>query len=483
MRTLYVVHVAMYDAWAAYDAKALGVHTGATLRRPEEERTDENKRAAVSYAAYAAAKDQLDDYEFDTGAFARALEYLGYTLDPSNDDPATPAGVGNLAARAVLEFRHGDLSGQEDNYRQVISDKYPSYYEAKNSPDPESGRCPGDENFDPNRWQPLRVPTGDVRDEYGFPTVNQNDEDSYEDQNFVTPHWGAVTPFALASGDQFRPAAPPQFGSDAPYTDGLGRTMTNDEAYREQVAEIVEIAETSPTAKKRFRFTGPTDPTAKRTAVTSSPSRTASPCATATPSTTTSKCFSRCRPRCSIPASRFGTPNAPTTTMRPVSAIRNLYEDETVICWAGPDRNKKEMDGSAWTPYQPLDFVSPAFPGYPSGHSGFGAAWAEIMRRFTGSDRFYDGETYLPGFDLNRDGLDDLIGQHIFGVGDIGFEHYPGYPVELIWETFSDVRRENGMSRRYGGVHFQDADLNGQAVGESVGALVFETAQSYWNGE
>lgn len=48
-----------------------------------------------------------------------------------------------------------------------------------------------------------------------------------------------MTPFALTSGGQFRPSAPPQAGSDVPYTDALGQTMTNDQAYRLQVDEIL----------------------------------------------------------------------------------------------------------------------------------------------------------------------------------------------------------------------------------------------------
>jgi hypothetical protein len=42
-RALFIVHSAAYDAWAAYDAKAVGTRLGRTLRRPSAERTTANR--------------------------------------------------------------------------------------------------------------------------------------------------------------------------------------------------------------------------------------------------------------------------------------------------------------------------------------------------------------------------------------------------------------------------------------------------------
>ena len=55
-RALAVVHTAMYDAWAAYDATAVGTRLGGSPRRPPAERTDAYKSQAVSYAAYRPAQ-------------------------------------------------------------------------------------------------------------------------------------------------------------------------------------------------------------------------------------------------------------------------------------------------------------------------------------------------------------------------------------------------------------------------------------------
>jgi hypothetical protein len=56
-RALAVAHTCMFDAWTAYDAKALATQLGDQLRRPVEERTEQNKKKAVSYAAYRCLSD------------------------------------------------------------------------------------------------------------------------------------------------------------------------------------------------------------------------------------------------------------------------------------------------------------------------------------------------------------------------------------------------------------------------------------------
>ena len=49
----------MYDAWAAYDERAVGTQLAGALRRPASERTIANKEQAISYAAYRALTDVL----------------------------------------------------------------------------------------------------------------------------------------------------------------------------------------------------------------------------------------------------------------------------------------------------------------------------------------------------------------------------------------------------------------------------------------
>ena len=51
----------------------------------------------------------------------------------------------------------------------------------------------------------------------------------------------------------------------------------------------------------------------------------------------------------------------------------------------------------------------------------------------------------------------------------------------VSWDTFTAADRA-GLSRRYGGIHFQDGDLLGRAMGRQVGALVWEKAQAHFAG-
>ena len=59
---------------------------------------------------------------------------------------------------------------------------------------------------------------------------------------------------------------------------------------------------------------------------------------------------------------------------------------------------------------------------------------------------------------------------------------HPGTPakdVTLYWPTFSAAANEAGMSRRYGGIHFESGDLHGRSLGAAVGGDAWVKAQSY----
>jgi hypothetical protein len=79
-RALSIVHTCMYDAWAAYDKDAVGTQLSGVLRRPQLERTLENKQKAISYAAYRALTDVLPA---DTGfVYNPLMKQLGYDPRP-----------------------------------------------------------------------------------------------------------------------------------------------------------------------------------------------------------------------------------------------------------------------------------------------------------------------------------------------------------------------------------------------------------------
>ena len=52
----------------------------------------------------------------------------------------------------------------------------------------------------------------------------------------------------------------------------------------------------------------------------------------------------------------------------------------------------------------------------------------------------------------------------------------------LLWATFSDAADQAGMSRRYGGIHFEQGDLDARATGRIAARMAWEKALDYWEG-
>jgi hypothetical protein len=118
-------------------------------------------------------------------------------------------------------------------------------------------------------------------------------------------------------------------------------------------------------------------------------------------------------------------------SVRRLAAITVLFHDKRIRAWGGPGKGTVEMDGSQWMPYQPATFPTPPFPDYVSGHSTFSAAAAQILRLWTGSERFGASVTLPAGSSRIEPGIT------------------PSRAVVLQWDTFSEAADEAGMSRRY----------------------------------
>jgi len=152
-------------------------------------------------------------------------------------------------------------------------------------------------------------------------------------------------------------------------------------------------------------------------------------------------------------------------SVRPVTAIPYQFQGQTIRAWGGPGKGTVSMDGSKWIPYQPSTFPTPPFPEYISGHSTFSAAAAAVLRLWTGSDKFGASVTFSPGSSTIEPGIT------------------PAGAVTLHWATFSEAANEAGISRRYGGIHFESGDVVGRAVGAAVGVQALRKAESYIYGD
>ncbi|MCA9235623.1 MAG: vanadium-dependent haloperoxidase [Planctomycetales bacterium] len=143
-----------------------------------------------------------------------------------------------------------------------------------------------------------------------------------------------------------------------------------------------------------------------------------------------------------------------------------------VHAWAQPPADPATEFGGTdwilaenWLPYQMENFVSPAFPGYISGHSTFSRAAAEVLALFTGSE-------YFPG------GLGELT----FTPDFLKFEDGPTEALTLQWATYFDAADEAGVSRLWGGIHPPMDDLPGRIIGDWVGRQAFATARNRFLG-
>jgi len=58
----------------------------------------------------------------------------------------------------------------------------------------------------------------------------------------------------------------------------------------------------------------------------------------------------------------------------------------------------------------------------------------------------------------------------------------PALDLTLSWATFSQAADQAGISRRYGGIHFEDGDLDGRRAGRMVAQMAWDKAQSYISG-
>ena len=452
-RALHLAHAAMYDTWAAFDPIAKGAYTDLRRSRLTSQRAIEQ---AISHAAHSVLSAVFPHH---TDRFDALLEELGFA---SARHPM--ARFGRQVAESVLLARADDGSNAANGYDDL------SGYASINQE--------GSGEFDPNRWTPLRIPNGTAVDENGIP-IATDDPSTYSLQSPLTPHWGDVTPFAIGDGAAFRPVAPPQLGDFSAYTDATGFTSTNDEAYRSQFAEVAAISATLTAEQKAIAEYWADGP------LSSTPPGHWNEFAHDLSARETYGLADDVKMFFALNNALFDTGIAVWDAkyahdyVRPQTAIRHLYEDKEIVAWAGPNKGAQTILGQDWQPYQDVTFVTPAFPEYTSGHSGFSFAAATVLEAYTGSDVLFDGQSRGVQ-DLDGDGERDLIGA--WSTDELSFEQYDGDTIHLSWNTLWDAAAEAGRSRLYGGIHIQDGDLRGRAMGQQVAETVWSQTESLFEG-
>ncbi len=119
-----------------------------------------------------------------------------------------------------------------------------------------------------------------------------------------------------------------------------------------------------------------------------------------------------------------------TAFWRPITAIQNADQD-------GNDQTAADSD---WRPL----LITPPFPEYPSGHSTYSSAAAEILSAYFGDNQS-------------------------FSTTSVGL---PG--VTRSFTSFRAAAEEAGQSRIYGGIHYPFSNQDGLASGRAIAAEVLE---------
>ncbi len=222
-RNLFHTSMALYDAWAIYEAEVstyfLGNNIGGYICNFDWIPLATDKKAAqeeaMSFAAYRLLKHRFGNTPGASHTLSlidSLFSTLGFNPEYISTDYTSnvPAAIGNYLAQSIIEFGYQDGSNEINDYSNLhyiplnpsLSPKYPG------NPD----------LIDANRWQPLTL---DV-------FIDQSgNEIPFNTPEFLSPEWGNVVPFALSKNDlttgirdgkeyqvYHDPGSPPQLDQD-----------------------------------------------------------------------------------------------------------------------------------------------------------------------------------------------------------------------------------------------------------------------------
>ncbi|MBO0320827.1 vanadium-dependent haloperoxidase [Muricauda sp. CAU 1633] len=407
-RFLGLIFVSVFDAWSRYDEKAIPVYLDGVERRPSDEQTLKNKEIAISYAAYRAMNEY---YYSDKELFTNFMVELG--LDPDNEslDPTTPEGIGNLAAKAVIEARKGDGANQYGEEEGSNGEPYFDYtgYEPVN---------PVDQNNDPNRWQPKYFSDG---------------KGGKFAPGCLTPFWDKVKPVSMKSGDQFRPGPPPKIGS---------------KQLEEEVKEVIEMqANLTDEQKALVEFMRDGPQSVQQAGHWLKFAQEVSIRDNHTLDQDVKMFFYNQVVAMDAFIASWDS-KMYYDFARPFALVHEYYDQQKIKAWGGVGKGMMEMDGNQWRPYSPDTFLCPPFPSYTSGHSTISGGCAEALKLWTGSDEFGSEVELVAGAMTEPDNLGDTV--------------------TLKFPTFTKTAEMAGISRVLGGYHIQSDNIAGLELGRDV---------------
>lgn len=418
-RFLGLIWTAVFDAWSRFDEKAIPVYLKNVERRPAAERTLKNKEAAISYAIY---RTMMKYYFSDSVMLTKKMREFGFDPNDRSLNPSTAVGIGNLAAKTVIEARLFDGSNQTGTITGSDGTPFSDYtgYRPINSADTLN---------DLQHWQPKYFSDG-----HGGKYA----------PGCLTPHWNKVKPLMLDSASQFRPVPPPAIGSEK-LNNEIKEVVDMQANLTDEQKALVEFMRDGPKSVQQaghwfifsqnvsVRDNHTLDDDVKMYFLIEAAAMDA---------------FIAC-----WDAKMF------YDFARPYSLVHDYFQNRLITIWGGPGKGMIQAKGQEWRPYSPETFLCPAFPSYVSGHSTVSAACAETLRLFTGSDYFGEEVRRVPGALTDPDNLGDTV--------------------TLKFPTFTQTANMAGISRVLGGYHIQSDNIEGLKLGRNVAAAIWKKYLNY----
>ncbi|MEU7821440.1 vanadium-dependent haloperoxidase [Catellatospora sp. NPDC049133] len=261
----------------------------------------------------------------------------------------------------------------------------------------------------------------------------------------ATPNWGAVTPFSMTSGSQFRPQPPLGYPSYS--------TLLASAGYAAQVNEVKSFGSATSTTRTADQtqlawfWANDLDGTYKPPGQLFAHTAILAQLRGLGPSQTV-RLFA-------LVAIAMADAGVASWDAKYRTAI-DLWRPESAVRLADTDGNAATVADTAWQPLSATAsgvHFSPPFPAYISGHATFAGAWAGVMQAYLGTDAVtWTATTEDP---------------HALGV-------------VRTFTSISAAATENALSRIYLGVHYRfDADF-GLATGDSVADHVFAHELTQW---
>ena len=421
-RILGLIFTSVFDAWTRYDANAEPVYLSEVARRPESEQTEANKEKAISYAAY---RTMMEYYWADSMLWKTRMTELGFDPENRSMDPSTPEGIGNLAAKAVIEARKNDGANQYGDKAGSDGTPYSDYtgYQPVNNPD---------ENVDINRWQPKYFSDG---------------KGGQYAPKCLTPYWQKVKPLLLDSSSQFRPGPPPLVGS---------------EQLEREVKEVIDLqANLTPEQKALVEFMRDGPRSVQQAGHWMIFAQDVSVRDNHTLDQDVKMYFLVTAVAMDAFIAAWDS-KMYYDFARPYALVHDYYQEQVIKAWGGPEVGMTDMKGQEWRPYSPDTFLCPPFPSYVSGHSCISGGCSKALELFTGNDYFGERVQLVPGAMTETNNLGDTV--------------------TIEFPTFTETANMAGISRVLGGYHIQADNVAGLELGRNVGKFVFGKVQEHING-